>query len=128
MKCTLMNKNTEIALLQYNEVWGEFNKIYEIIDINYAPLILKKYYEENNILQLVGCFESYANHDKNKVLNKLTMNTGKVLDNNNNEMSYNDNILDIIKHISKLEHQMIRSDIIILGDEYYVIVSLNINW
>ncbi len=47
MKCTLMNKNTEIALLEYNEVLSGFDKIYEIIDINYAPLILKKYYEES---------------------------------------------------------------------------------
>ena len=47
MKCILMNKNTEIAILEYNEVLSGFDRIYEIVDINYAPLILKNYYEEN---------------------------------------------------------------------------------
>ena len=46
MKCTLMNKNTEVAVLEYNEVLNGFDRIYEIIDINYAPLILKNYYNE----------------------------------------------------------------------------------
>ena len=48
MKCILMNKNTEIAVLDYNEILHGFDRIYEIIDINYAPLILKNYYEEEN--------------------------------------------------------------------------------
>ena len=47
MKCILMNRNAEIALLEYNEVLSGFDRIYEIININYAPLILKNYYEEN---------------------------------------------------------------------------------
>ena len=42
-----MNRNAEIALLEYNEVLSGFDRIYEIININYAPLILKNYYEEN---------------------------------------------------------------------------------
>lgn len=46
MKCILMNRNTEIALLEYNEVLSGFDRIYEMININYAPLILKNYYEE----------------------------------------------------------------------------------
>lgn len=41
-----MNKNNEIAILEYNEVLSGFDRIYEIIDIDYAPLILKNYYEE----------------------------------------------------------------------------------
>ena len=48
MKCVLMNKNSEIAILEYNEVLSGFDRIYEIIDIDYAPLILKNYYEEEN--------------------------------------------------------------------------------
>ena len=48
MKCILMNKNTEIVVLEYNEVLSGFDKIYEIINIGYAPLILKNYYNENN--------------------------------------------------------------------------------
>lgn len=48
MKCILMNKNTEVLSVEYNTSFGIFDRMYEIIDINYAPLILKKYYEEEN--------------------------------------------------------------------------------
>ena len=48
MKCVLMNKNSEIAILEYNEVLSGFDRIYEVINIDYAPLILKNYYEEEN--------------------------------------------------------------------------------
>ena len=48
MKCILMNKNTPIMILDYNEVLSGFDKIYEIINIDYAPLILKNYYDRNN--------------------------------------------------------------------------------
>lgn len=44
MKFILMNKNTEVLLLEYNEVLNGFDKIYDVININYAPLILKNYY------------------------------------------------------------------------------------
>lgn len=48
MKCILMNKNTEIAVLEYNEVLSGFDKIYEILNIHYAPFILQNYYNESN--------------------------------------------------------------------------------
>jgi len=35
-----MNKCTKIALLEYNEVLSIFDKIYEIIDIDHAPLMI----------------------------------------------------------------------------------------
>ena len=47
MKCILMNKNTPIMILDYNEVLSGFDKIYEIVNIDYAPLILKNYYNKN---------------------------------------------------------------------------------
>ena len=46
MEYILMNKNTEVAVMDYNEVLHGFDRVYEIIDIDYAPLILKNYYEE----------------------------------------------------------------------------------
>ncbi len=46
MKCILMNKNTEILVVDYNGMLGRFDRIYEIINIDYAPLIIKKYYDE----------------------------------------------------------------------------------
>ncbi len=58
MKCILMNKNTEIFFVEYNTNFNIFDKMYEIINIDYAPLILKKYYEEDN--------------DELSLLNKLT--------------------------------------------------------
>lgn len=46
MKCILMNKNTEVLSVEYNAKLGRFERIYEVIDINYAPFLLKNYYEE----------------------------------------------------------------------------------
>lgn len=46
MKYILMNKNEEVLFLEYNTNFGIFDRIYEVINIEYAPLILKKYYEE----------------------------------------------------------------------------------
>ena len=48
MKCSLMNKNTEVLVADYNTNLSVFDGIYEIINIDYAPLILKNYYEEDN--------------------------------------------------------------------------------
>lgn len=46
MKRILMNKNTEVLVVDYNDNLNVFDRMYEIVDINYAPLILKNYYEE----------------------------------------------------------------------------------
>lgn len=42
MICTLMNKNNEILVAEYNAVSKFFDKIIEIKNIDYAPLILNK--------------------------------------------------------------------------------------
>ena len=47
MKCILMNKNTEVLVCEYNTNLNVFDKMYDIINIDYAPLILKNYYEED---------------------------------------------------------------------------------
>ena len=41
MKCYLMNKNKKVALIEYNTNYNAITKIYEIYEINYAPLSLK---------------------------------------------------------------------------------------
>lgn len=46
VKCILMNKNTKVLLVEYNTSFGIFDRMYEIINIEYAPLLLKNYYEE----------------------------------------------------------------------------------
>lgn len=49
MKCILMNKKREVLVAEYNEISKFFDKIYEVHDINYAPYILKSFYEEDDI-------------------------------------------------------------------------------
>ena len=48
MKCILMNKNTEVIVLEYNTILNGFSEFYEIKNIEYAPLIIFNSYKENN--------------------------------------------------------------------------------
>ena len=48
MICILMNKNTEILVAEYQPSLAVFIKIIEVKDIAYAPLILKKSYNQND--------------------------------------------------------------------------------
>lgn len=41
MKCILMNKNTEVLVAEYQEKVATFTEIYEIKNIDYAPIIIK---------------------------------------------------------------------------------------
>ena len=47
MKCTLMNKNTEVLVAEYNDVLKVFTEIYEIKNMDYAPLILFNNYSKD---------------------------------------------------------------------------------
>ena len=49
MKYTLMNKNTEVLVADYDNATGSFIKIIEVYNINYAPYILKSFYDSNDI-------------------------------------------------------------------------------
>ncbi len=49
MKCTLMNKNMEILLAEYDSATGVFTQVYDIYNINYAPYILKSFYKKEDI-------------------------------------------------------------------------------
>ena len=46
MKCILMNKNTEVLVSEYLDNLGVFSKIYEIKNIDYAPIIINKNKED----------------------------------------------------------------------------------
>ena len=48
MKCILMNKNVEVLIVEYDVITKGFNKLYEIYNIDYAPLILKHLYKDKN--------------------------------------------------------------------------------
>ena len=52
MKCILMNKNTEVLVSEYLENLGVFSKIYEIKNIDYAPLIINK--NKEDIIKLLN--------------------------------------------------------------------------
>ena len=41
MKCVLMNKNTEVLVAEYNEVSKFFDRIIEVKNIHYAPILSK---------------------------------------------------------------------------------------
>lgn len=44
MKCILMNKNTEVLMAEYDSGLGVFTKIYDVYNIDYAPYIIKSFY------------------------------------------------------------------------------------
>lgn len=49
MKCILMNKNTEVLLVEYNNDSKYFDYIYDIYNIDYAPYILNNVYDKSDI-------------------------------------------------------------------------------
>ncbi len=60
MKAILMNKNTEVLVVDYNTKLNRFDKVEKVININYAPLILKSYYEiDNDELELLKRLEEW---------------------------------------------------------------------
>ena len=48
MKCMLMNKNTEVLIAEYDEAVKVFTKIFEVKNIDYAPYILKSFYDKDD--------------------------------------------------------------------------------
>ena len=48
MKCILMNKNAEVLVAEYQSSIATFTEVYEIKNIEYAPLIIKRSYEKSN--------------------------------------------------------------------------------
>ena len=53
MRCTLMNKNTEVLVAEYNEILKVFTEIYEVKNIEYAPLILFNSYSKDTNITLI---------------------------------------------------------------------------
>ncbi len=52
MKCMLMNKNKEILTAEYQLSLGVFTDIYDVFNINFAPIILKNAYQSNEDLKV----------------------------------------------------------------------------
>lgn len=54
MRCSLMNKDKEVLIAEYNEDLKVFTDIYEVKNIDYAPLIIfNSYIDNNNILSVI---------------------------------------------------------------------------
>ena len=49
MKCILMNKNVGVLLADYDSATGVFIKVYDVYNIDYAPYILKSFYNSADI-------------------------------------------------------------------------------
>ncbi len=49
MKCILMNKNTEVLMAEYDSGLGVFTKIYDVYNIDYAPYIIKSFYNGTDV-------------------------------------------------------------------------------
>lgn len=85
MKCTLMNKNTEVLVAEYDVELSAFTKIYEVKNIDYAPLIIKNaYLKDKNIrTQLTDWFVGRGipsfRDDLDLLLAKLGVTTAKEL-------------------------------------------------
>lgn len=47
MRRILLNKNQKVLTADYDGELGTFNKIYDIENIDYAPLIIKRTYQKN---------------------------------------------------------------------------------
>lgn len=53
MRYTLMNKNTEVLIGEYNDILKGFEKIHEIKNIEYAPVVLYNLYKKGNNKELL---------------------------------------------------------------------------
>lgn len=62
MKCVLMNKNTEILIAEYDTITKGFNKLYEIKNIEFAPVILNYLYmKEQDDIKLLEQLTAWFN-------------------------------------------------------------------
>ena len=108
---------------------GNKKNYYEINDKGQIRKIDKFKYSEVEYYKLKDCFDSYVNHDVNKVLNTYTQETCKAYDKNDNEIELNDTMIKMIKEASKLEHSIygFHDKIIIVDGEYFMNLSFNVN-
>lgn len=53
MKYILMNKNTKVLSANYQPSLGVFTDIYDIYNIDFAPVILKNFYNKEKDLKVI---------------------------------------------------------------------------
>lgn len=102
---------------------------YEITVGDNKKKIEKFKYDDNKIIYLQDCFQSYISYesDRSKILNKIN-NECKIIDDTNVEIDKNEEINDIINNISEINHDIWGSPKIInVNGNYFVEVALNVN-
>lgn len=97
MKCILMNKNKKIALIELNNNNNSIEKIYEIYNIDYAPLSFKNATQNNSINNLNALNSWFKGRgipnwrkDLENLLNKLGINSPDELLNKSYALSLSD--------------------------------------
>ena len=97
MKCILMNKNKEIALIELNNNTNLIDKIYDIYNIDYAPLCFKVATQNksiNNVKALNNWYRGRGIPDWRKdlenLLNNLKINSPEELLNKSYALSLSD--------------------------------------
>lgn len=110
MKCILMNKNIEVLVLEYDEELKVFSKIYEVKNIDYAPIILKNSYEKGESFKydLTEWFKGRGipswREDLELLLSKLDVSTSDELLNKAFGLSLSDQYF-LKPYDSKIEHK-----------------------
>ena len=72
-----------------------------------------------------GCFKSYIDRDRNKVLNRLDHMALK--DEAGNQVPVSETHARIFQHIAELEHDMFHIRLIETGNQTFVYLELNVN-
>lgn len=102
---------------------------YYEITVDNKKEIEKFKYDDNKIIYLQDCFQSYISYesDRSKILNKIN-DECKTIDDNDIEIDKDEEINDIINDISKINHDIWGSPKIInVNGNYFVEVALNVN-
>lgn len=97
MKCLLMNKNTAVALLEYNTKYNAIEKVYDLYNIKYAPLSVEnasKDMSKNLAKEVNKWFRNRGipswRKDVEKLLEKLNVSTTEELLNKAYALSLSD--------------------------------------
>ena len=102
---------------------------YYEITVDNKKEIKKFKYDDNKIIYLQDCFQSYISYesDRSKILNKIN-DECKIINNNDIEIDKDEEINNIINGISEINHDIWGSPKIInVNGNYFVEVALNVN-
>ncbi len=109
------------------DVTNEEIYYYEVNDREYKRKTKNFDYDENDIYYLNGCFDSYIDRPSNKIVN-YRLDACTIVDKNDNEINIDETLNRIIDLITDVDHTILKSKIIRLKNDYYVVVALNVNW